>query len=55
MASYFDEHDCQPLAAGQSPDHVMHMARLLVDTGYWNQVRDKNRNRRSFDQFILDF
>lgn len=38
MASYFDEHDCQPLASGQSPDHLMHMARLLVDTGAWNET-----------------
>ena len=38
MASYFDEHDCQPLASGQTPDHMMHMARLLVDTGHWNDV-----------------
>ncbi len=41
MASYFDEHDCEPLAAGQQPDHFMHMARLLIDTGYWNQVGKK--------------
>ena len=36
-SSYFDEHNCQPLSAGQSPDHLMHMARLLVDTGAWNE------------------
>jgi len=36
MASYFDEHNCQPLATGETPDHMMHIARLLVDTGHWN-------------------
>ena len=40
MASYFDEHDCRPLGEGEQPDHMMHMARLLIDTGYWNQVID---------------
>jgi hypothetical protein len=38
MASYFDEHDCQPLGQGEAPDHLMHFARLLIDTGAWNQV-----------------
>ena len=40
MASYFDEHNCEPLAAGQTPDHMMHIARLLVDTGHWDSVRN---------------
>ena len=40
MASYFDEHNCQPLATGETPDHMMHIARLLVDTGHWNDVRN---------------
>jgi len=39
MASYFDEHNCEPLASGQGPNHMMHIARLLIDTGAWNQVR----------------
>ena len=38
MASYFDEHNCQELADGKAPDHLMHFARLLIDTGMWNQV-----------------
>ena len=38
MASYYDEHNCEPLAPGQAPDHLMHIARLLIDTGAWNQV-----------------
>lgn len=33
MASYFDEHNCEPLADGQQPDHLLHMARLLLDSG----------------------
>ena len=39
MATYFDEHNCQELGDGQAPDHLMHYARLLIDTGVWNQVR----------------
>jgi len=33
MASYFDEHDCEPLGAGQQPNHMLHLARLLLDSG----------------------
>lgn len=33
MACYYDEHDCQPLRAGETPDHMLHLARLLLDTG----------------------
>lgn len=33
MASYFDEHDCEPLKDGEQPDHLLHMARLLLDSG----------------------
>ncbi|WAQ97044.1 RN181-like protein [Mya arenaria] len=33
MASYFDEHDCEPLRDGEQPDHLLHMARLLLDSG----------------------
>lgn len=30
--SYFDEHDCEPLAEGQSPQHdLLHLVRLLFD------------------------
>ena len=38
LDGYFDEHNCQELADGQTPDHVMHFARLLIDTGHWNEV-----------------
>jgi len=37
MSNYFDEHNCQELADGQGPVHLMHYARLLIDTGVWNQ------------------
>ena len=33
---YFDEHNCTPLADGQAPDHFLHFARLLIDSGNWN-------------------
>ncbi|XP_062606410.1 E3 ubiquitin-protein ligase RNF181-like [Saccostrea cucullata] len=39
MASYFDEHDCEPLKDGEQPNHLLHMARLLLDSGLaaeWN-------------------
>ena len=38
MATYFDEHDCQELREGETPDHLMHFARLLMDSGVWDQV-----------------
>lgn len=33
MASYYDEHDCQELRDGETPNHFLHLARLLLDTG----------------------
>ena len=36
MSSYFDEHDCAPLADGASPDGLLHFARFLVTSGNWN-------------------
>ena len=38
MTSYFEEHDCEPLGSGQGPDHFLHFARLLIDSGAWNQT-----------------
>lgn len=38
MASYFDEHNCEPLGDGQTPDGFLHFARLLVDSGAWNEA-----------------
>ncbi|KAK2169853.1 hypothetical protein LSH36_6g02054 [Paralvinella palmiformis] len=36
MASYFDEHDCQPLGDGQQPNHMLHLARLIIDGGHFS-------------------
>lgn len=33
MTSYFDEHGCEPLEDGQAPNHALHLARLLLDSG----------------------
>ncbi|XP_074648789.1 E3 ubiquitin-protein ligase RNF181-like [Tubulanus polymorphus] len=33
MACYFDEHNCQPLKDGEQPNHLLHLARLLLDSG----------------------
>ena len=30
MASYFDEHDCEPLANGEAPNHLLHLARFNI-------------------------
>ena len=36
MSSYFDEHDCAPLADGAAPDELIQFARFLVTSGNWN-------------------
>ena len=36
MSSYFDEHDCAPLADGAAPDELLQFARFLVTSGNWN-------------------
>jgi len=36
MSSYFDEHDCTPLADGTAPDELLQFARFLVDSGNWD-------------------
>jgi hypothetical protein len=33
MASYFDEHNCTPLENGETPNHFLDLARLLIDSG----------------------
>ena len=33
MASYYDEHNCQELRDGEQPNHSLHLARLLLDSG----------------------
>ena len=34
MASYFDEHDCNPLKKGEYPQHHLHFVRLMIDGGF---------------------
>jgi hypothetical protein len=38
MADYFDEMGWEPLGSGQTPDHLLHMARLLRDFGMWEEL-----------------
>lgn len=38
MADYFDEMGWEPLGAGQTPDHLLHLARLLRDYGMWEEL-----------------
>jgi hypothetical protein len=33
MASYFDEHDCEPLNENEVPNNDLMLARLLIDSG----------------------
>jgi hypothetical protein len=33
MASYFDEHDCEPLGENERPNDLLQLARLLIDSG----------------------
>lgn len=40
MASYFDEHDCEPLAEGQTPNHFLHLARMLQEGGYMEEFEE---------------
>ena len=39
MSSYFDEHNCEPLASGEQPNHALDLARLLLDTGVGAQFQ----------------
>lgn len=39
MASYFDEHSCNPLRTGEVPDHFLHFARLILHGGYWQDMQ----------------
>ena len=46
MSSYFDEHDCTPLADGTAPDGLLQFARFLVTSGNWND--------EAFSSFFAD-
>ena len=39
MSCYFDDHNCQPLGAGETPNHSLHLARLLLDGGYTDEFQ----------------
>ncbi|CAF1225611.1 unnamed protein product [Rotaria sordida] len=39
MTSYFDEHNCQPLESGEAPNHLLDLARLLLDSGIGAQFQ----------------
>ncbi|RNA21905.1 E3 ubiquitin-ligase RNF181-like [Brachionus plicatilis] len=38
MASYFDEHNCEPLGENERPNEQLLLARLLVDSGIANAL-----------------
>jgi len=37
MASYFEEHNCTPLKDGETPNDLLHIARLLLNGGYMGE------------------
>nr|CAD7438727.1 unnamed protein product [Timema bartmani] len=43
MSDYFDEMGWQPLGEGQTPDQLIHMARLLRDFGMWEELGQSQR------------
>lgn len=38
MADYFEEMNCTPLGEGETPNFLLHMARLLQDFGMWEEL-----------------
>jgi len=40
MASYFDEHNCEPLGPNETPNHDLHFARLLRDFGIFTRSQE---------------
>ncbi|KAJ4433514.1 hypothetical protein ANN_15823 [Periplaneta americana] len=38
MADYFEEMGWEPLAQGQTPNQLLHLARLLRDFGMWEEL-----------------
>ncbi|KAB7497096.1 E3 ubiquitin-protein ligase [Armadillidium nasatum] len=41
MASYFDEHNCEELREGQTPDHFLQFSRFLLHGGYWEVIEEE--------------
>jgi hypothetical protein len=38
MADYFEEMGWEPLGPGQTPNQLLHMARLFRDFGMWEEL-----------------
>ncbi|XP_013383970.1 E3 ubiquitin-protein ligase RNF181-like [Lingula anatina] len=47
MASYYDEHDCVPLGEGEGPNHLLHLARLLMDMGLTEEFESLFQQERT--------
>jgi len=43
MADYFEEMGWQPLSEGQTPDQLLHLARLLQDFGMWEELGEDQK------------
>lgn len=43
MANYFDEMGWEPLGEGESPNHLLHLARLLLDYNMFEALGEHNR------------
>jgi hypothetical protein len=59
MASYFDEHNCEPLGPNESLNNFVELARLLLDTGFsdqwltqWQQMSDNERKPPASKEFV---
>jgi hypothetical protein len=43
MADYFEEMGWEPLGPGQTPNQLLHLARLLRDFGMWEELGHGHR------------
>ncbi|KAK7866886.1 hypothetical protein R5R35_006047 [Gryllus longicercus] len=43
MADYFEEMGWQPLGPGETPNHLLHLVRLLRDFGMWEELGQDQR------------
>lgn len=43
MADYFDEMGWRPLDEGETPNHLLHFARLLRDFGMFEELGEDKR------------
>jgi hypothetical protein len=49
MTDYFEEMGWTPLGEGETPNHQLHLARLLRDSGMWDRI-EFMRSLRHGDQ-----